>query len=162
NFVEAFADSIFTGSFLHYPKHNVRSSNAAYLQDISLWAGDSQGFKHISMTLPGMQGTTVQLRPDYTQDGSSTCTNGRPTTTSCGVFIDNIVMKSVVTKSDELSRVTLTPVPGTPGVYTGVVTSQAVAGAAGIAVSLAGSASSGSITISSPTVSIPPGSQTSS
>jgi hypothetical protein len=161
NFMEAFADSIMTGSLMYYPRHNVRSSNANYLQDISLWSGDSQGFKHVSMVLPGMQGTTVQLRPDFTQDGSLTCTNLRPTHTLCGVSIDNIVMKSVVTKSDELARITLTPVAGSPGVYSGVVTSQALAGAGGIAVNLTGSVSSGTITVSSPVVTIPAGSQTS-
>ena len=163
-FVEAFAEVISTGGptgFLHYPKHAPRSGNPNYFQDISMWAGDSQGFKHVFMRLPGMEGTTVQLRPDFTQDGSATCTDVRPTHTTCGVMIDNIVMRSVVTKSDELQNVTLTPVPGSPGVYTGRVTSQAVAAAGGIAVSLSGSVSAGTITISPLSVTIPAGSQTS-
>jgi hypothetical protein len=125
-----------------------------------MWAGDSGGFKHVTMKFPGMQGTTISLRPDFTQDSTGTCTNVRPTHTICGVMIDNIVMKSVVTKSDELSRVTLTPVAGSPGVYTGTVISQAVAGTGGILVNLTGSVSAGTITLP-PNVTIPAGSQTS-
>jgi hypothetical protein len=92
--VEAFADEFTTGLFQHYPKHFPRSSNTAYFQDMSAWSGDSVGLKHVRMRLPGMQGTTAQLRFEYTQDSVGTCADLRPGHT-CGVFVDNIVMKSV-------------------------------------------------------------------
>ncbi len=95
NLVEAFAESITTGTSFHFPKHLPRSNSTAYFQDMSVWSGDSGGFKHVSMRLPGMAGTTVQLRFDFTQDSGGTCTDARPTHLSCGVLIDNIVMKSV-------------------------------------------------------------------
>lgn len=98
NLVEAFAEELTTGALFHYPKHNPRSSNAAYFQDMSMWAGDSGGFRHVHMRLPGMAGATIQLRPDYTQDSFGTCADVRPGHT-CGVIIDNIVMKSVVSSS---------------------------------------------------------------
>jgi hypothetical protein len=158
--VESFAEVITTGNIFHYPKHNPRSSNTAYFQDMSMWSGDSGGFRHVNMRLPGMQGATIQLRPDFTQDSIGTCTDVRPTHTTCGVMIDNIVMRSVVTRSDELLKVTLTPVAGSPGEYTGRVTSQAVAAAGGIAVTLSGVVSSGTITLPASVV-IPEGSQTS-
>ena len=158
---EAFAEVITTGSFFHYPKHNPRSNSTAYFQDMSMWSGDSVGFKHVRMRLPGMEGSTVQLRPDFTQDSLFTCTDVRPTHTTCGIMIDNIVMKSIVTKSDELLKVSLVPVVGSPGVYTGTVTSQAVAPAGGILVNLTGSVSAGSITLTVGSVTIPAGSQTS-
>jgi hypothetical protein len=157
NLAEAFAEVITTGSIFHYPKHNPRSSSTAYFQDMSMWAGDSGGFKHVSMRLPGMEGSTVQLRPDFTQDSGFTCTDVRPTHTLCGVMIDNIVMKSVVTRSDELLKVVLTPDSSAPGSFVGVVSSQAVAGAGGIAVSLSGAVSSGSIALPAGVV-IPAGS----
>jgi len=99
NLVEAFAEQITTGNILHYPKHGPRSSNANYFQDMSMWSGDSGGFKHVTMKFPGMAGSTVQLRPDYTQDSSGTCSDVRPGHVSCGVIIDNIVMNSVVSSS---------------------------------------------------------------
>jgi hypothetical protein len=126
NFVDALTESFSTGSFLHYPKHNPRNSNANYFQDISMWAGFSNGFQHVSMRFNGMAGDTIQLRPDYTQDSTAICSDVRPGH-SCGVMIDNIVMKAVVTKSDELSTITLRPVAGQPGVYTCTVNSQAIA-----------------------------------
>jgi hypothetical protein len=92
--VEAFADEFTTGLFQHYPKHFPRSSNTNYFQDMSAWAGDSAGLQHVRMRLPGMQGTTAQLRFEYTQDSIGTCADLRPGHT-CGVFVDNIVMKSV-------------------------------------------------------------------
>jgi len=92
---EAFADEMVTGSLQHYPKHFPRNSNAAYFQDMSAWAGDSQGFQHVRMRLPGMAGSTIQLRFEYTQDAGATCANIRPGH-SCGVMVNNIVIKSVV------------------------------------------------------------------
>lgn len=93
--VEAFADEFTTGSFEHFPKHFPRNSNAAYFQDMSAWAGDSQGIKHVHMRLPGMAGSTVQLRFEFTQDSIGICSDVRPGH-ACGVLVDNIIMKSVV------------------------------------------------------------------
>jgi hypothetical protein len=93
--VEAFEDEFTTGSFDHYPKHFPRNSSAAYFQDMSAWSGDSQGMKHVRMRLPGMAASTVQLRFEYAQDVGGICSDVRPGHT-CGVFFDNVVVKSVV------------------------------------------------------------------
>lgn len=90
---DAFASKFTTGAADGYPKHLPRSQSSAYFQDMSAWAGDSGGMRHVKMRLPGMAGSTVQLRWEYTQDGGGTCSDVRPGH-SCGVFIDNIVMKS--------------------------------------------------------------------
>lgn len=102
--VEAFADELTTNGFKHFPKHLPRNNNPAYLQDMSVWAGDSQGVQHVRMRLPGMAGTVSQLRFEYTQDGSATCLDvgGGPV---CGVSIDNLVLRSV--------RATAAAVPAT-------------------------------------------------
>jgi len=92
---EAFEEEFTTGSIKHYPKHLPRSGNPFYFEDMSVWAGDSGGPKHVRMRLPGMAGRTVQLRFEYTQDESFTCVNVRPGH-ACGVQVDNIVMNSVV------------------------------------------------------------------
>ena len=92
---EAFADQFTTGSLFHYPKHLPRGSSAAYFEDISAWAGDSQGVKHVRLRLPGMAGSTAQLRFEFTQDAIGTCADVRPGH-SCGVSVDNVVVKSVV------------------------------------------------------------------
>ena len=162
---EAFAEELTTGTLNHYPKHLPRGG-APYLEDMSVWAGGNgaapSGFRHVAMRLPGMQGSTVQLRFEYTQDSLGTCNDARPGTgtRACGVMVDNVVVRSVTAKSDELLKVTLTPVAGTPGAYTGTVTSQAVAAAGGIVVALSGVVSSGTITLPAGVV-IPAGSQTS-
>jgi len=93
---EAFEEEFTTGSIKHYPKHLPRSNNPNYFEDMSAWAGDSGGPKHVRMRLPGMAGRTVQLRFEYTQDESFTCTNVRPDRATCGVQVDNIAMNSVV------------------------------------------------------------------
>ena len=92
--VDAFADELTTNGFKHFPKHLPRNNNPAYLQDMSVWAGKSQGVQHVRMRLPGMAGTVSQLRFEYTQDGSATCLDvgGGPI---CGVSIDNLVLRSV-------------------------------------------------------------------
>ena len=92
--VEAYADEFTTGPIKHYPKHLPRSSNPAYFQDMSVWAGDSGGPRRVRMTLPGMAGTIAQLRFEYTQDGFGTCLDvgSGPV---CGVSVDNITIKSV-------------------------------------------------------------------
>jgi hypothetical protein len=94
NLVEAFADQFTTGSFDHYPKHLPRNSDPRYFEDMSVWAGDSGGVQHVRMRLPGMQGSTAQLRFEYTQDSVGTCADPAATGGVCGVFIDNVVVKS--------------------------------------------------------------------
>jgi hypothetical protein len=66
---------------------------------MSAWAGDSGGVKHVRMRLPGMQGSTAQLRFEFTQDSFATCRDVRPTAPACGVFIDNITVTSVVSSA---------------------------------------------------------------
>ncbi len=92
--VEAFEDEFTTDGFFHYPKHLPRNSNPAYFEDVSAWAGESHGFKHVHLRLPGMTGSSVQLRFEFTQDAIGTCADVRPGHT-CGVAVDNIVVKSV-------------------------------------------------------------------
>jgi len=87
---EAFDDGFSTGDFLHYPRHFPRSSNPAYFEDMSAWAGDSGGVQHVKLRLPGMAGSSAQLRFEFTQDSNTICD-----TPPCGVAIDNIVMSSV-------------------------------------------------------------------
>jgi hypothetical protein len=94
NLVEAFATEFTTGTSQHYPKHFPRSTNTAYFEDMSAWAGDSQGVRHVKMRLPGMEGSSFQLRWDYAQDASSDCSTLRPGA-QCGVMIDNVVVQSV-------------------------------------------------------------------
>jgi hypothetical protein len=93
--VEAFEQEFTTGPIKHYPKHLPRSNDPAYFSDMSVWAGASGGWRHVRMKLPGMAGSTVQFRFEYTQDAFATCADVRPTSTVCGVAIDNFVVKSV-------------------------------------------------------------------
>jgi hypothetical protein len=62
---------------------------------MSAWAGDSGGYQHVHMLLPGMAGRTVIFRWDFVQDGGGNCTSVRPSDTNCGVLIDNIVINSL-------------------------------------------------------------------
>jgi hypothetical protein len=91
---EAFADEFVTGTFFHYPKHLPRSGDPAYFQDMSAWAGESQGFRHVRLRLPGMAGSTAQLRFEFTQDSFFICSDVRPGH-ACGVAFDNLVVRSV-------------------------------------------------------------------
>jgi hypothetical protein len=91
---EAFEDEFTTGNFLGYPKHFPRNSSSAYFQDMSAWSGDSHGVQHVHMRLPGMAGSTFQLRFEFTQDAGGICSDLRPGH-SCGVLFDNLVIKSV-------------------------------------------------------------------
>jgi len=81
---------------MHYPKHLPRNNDPVYLEDMSAWSGESGGFKHVSMRLPGMQGSTVRLDFHYTEDSAATCADVRPGR-QCGVIIDNVVMRGVTT-----------------------------------------------------------------
>jgi len=91
---EAFEDEFTTGGIKHYPKHLPRGNNAAYFEDMSVWAGNSGGRQHVRVRLPGMAGSTAQLRFEFTQDSFATCLDvgGGPV---CGVSVDNVVVKSV-------------------------------------------------------------------
>ncbi len=99
---EAFAEEFTTGALQHYPRHLPRFSNPAYFEDMSAWAGDSGGLRHVRMKLPGMAGSRAQLRFEYTQDTNSTCADVRPGHT-CGVLVDNVVVSSVVAAQADLS-----------------------------------------------------------
>jgi hypothetical protein len=97
NLVETFADEFTTGSIQSMPKHEPRNSDANYFPngDMSMWAGFSNGPQHVHLRLPGMAGSTVQLRFEFAQDSGGICTDVRPTHTDCGVSVDNIVVRSV-------------------------------------------------------------------
>jgi hypothetical protein len=95
---EAFEDEFTTGAFEHYPRHLPRSGDPNYFEDMSVWAGSSQGLKHVRLRLPGMQGSIAQLRFEYTQDSLFTCQNVRPGSAACGVFVDNVVVKGVTSR----------------------------------------------------------------
>ena len=98
NLLESFADVFTTGNIQSMPKHMPRNSDPNYFAngDMSMWAGDSNGPQHVHLRLPGMAGTTAQLRFEFAQDGGGICSDVRPTHTDCGVSVDNIVVKSVV------------------------------------------------------------------
>jgi hypothetical protein len=92
--VEAFHDGFTTGALQGYPKHFPRNNDPAYFEDMSAWSGDSSGWKHVKIRLPGAAGTTTQLRFEYTQDSGGTCADVRPGH-NCGFAVDNIVVNSV-------------------------------------------------------------------
>lgn len=94
---EAFESDFTTDGFNGYPKHFPRNSNPFYFEDMSVWAGDSGGLHHVKMRLPGMAGTTSQLRFEFAQDDFATCADVRPGH-ACGVLVDNVVVKSVKAK----------------------------------------------------------------
>ncbi len=94
---EAFAEILTTGSANHFPKHLPRDNNSSYFQDMSVWAGNSNGLVHVSMKFPGtgLAGRQIQLRFEYTDDGSFNCLDVGGSA-PCGVAVDNVVFKSVV------------------------------------------------------------------
>ena len=95
---EAFAQEFTTGTLKHYPKHFPRSGNPSYFEDMSAWSGFSNGLQHVHLRLPGMGGSQFQLRFEYTQDEIAICSDVRPGH-SCGVAIDNVVVRNVVATS---------------------------------------------------------------
>lgn len=102
---EAIEEELRTGSIQHYPKHFPRNSSTSYFEDMSAWAGDSQGFKHVHMKFPGpggLAGATAQLRFEFAQDGFGTCADVRPGH-QCGVMFDNLVVQSVVSVQADLA-----------------------------------------------------------
>lgn len=91
---EAFEQEFTTDGFEHYPKHFPRNSDPNYFEDMSAWAGFSNGTQHVRMKLPGMAGSRVQLRFEFAQDQLGTCADVRPGH-ACGVSLDNVVVRSV-------------------------------------------------------------------
>ena len=131
--IEAFAEEFTTGNVPFYPKHMPRSgaAAAAYLQDLSAWSGSSgAGSRHVHLKLPGMAGTTVQLRWEYTQDSIGTCSDTPhppPAGTPCGVAFDNILMQSAVSVAGTQTTVASSQNPsdsGEPVTFTATVTSN--------------------------------------
>jgi hypothetical protein len=121
---EAFEEEMTTGTLQHYNKHLPRNSAAGYFPngDMSCWAGDSQGFQHVRLRFPGaggLAGGVAQLRFEFTQDGSAICSDVRPGHT-CGVMVDNIVVRSVVSVQP-----TSLAVDSAAGQYSDVVTLKA-------------------------------------
>jgi len=92
--LEAFAEDFTTGSLLHYPKHFPRNSDPSYFEDMSVWAGESGGVKHVHARLPGTTARRLQLRFEYAQDSVGTCADVRAGHT-CGVSVDNVLVQSV-------------------------------------------------------------------
>src|SRR4029077_9141432 len=84
------------------------------LADLSAWAGDSSGYKHVHLKLPGMAGSTAQLRFEYTQDAVFACGNVRPGH-RCGVLVDNIVVRSVQSVTPTQLSLTTSANPATVG-----------------------------------------------
>jgi hypothetical protein len=84
-----------TGNLAHDPAHLPRSGDPDYFEDMSVWGGDSGGLQHVRMRLPGMHGTTAQLRFEYAQDSLFSCQDVRPESLGCGVFIDNVLVRIV-------------------------------------------------------------------
>lgn len=115
--VEAFEQEFTTDGFEHYPKHLPRNSDPNYFEDMSAWSGFSNGIQHVRMRLPGMEGSTAQLRFEFAQDGAGICSDVRPGH-ACGVSIDNIVVRSVVSVTPvaidlQLSSIALRRAAGT-------------------------------------------------
>jgi hypothetical protein len=92
---EAFEDEFTTDGFQHYPKHFPRSGDPNYFEDMSAWSGFSNGTQHVHMKFGGMAGSRAQLRFEFTQDELGICSDVRPGH-ACGVTLDNVVMRSVV------------------------------------------------------------------
>ena len=92
---DGFAENFATGSQIGYPKHLTDDRALNYFGDTSGWAGSSGGMQHVTIRLPGMAGSSAQLRFEYTQDQLGTCTDVRTTSTSCGVLVDNVVVRSM-------------------------------------------------------------------
>jgi hypothetical protein len=92
--IEAFEEEFTTGAIEHYPRHLPANPDPDYFDDMSVWAGDSGGPQHVRMKLPGMAGSTIQLRFEYTQDAIATCADVRPGHT-CGVSVDNVVVRAL-------------------------------------------------------------------
>jgi hypothetical protein len=91
---EAFEEEFTSGTIKHYPKHLPRNDDPNYFQDMSAWAGFSAEPAHVRIRFPGMAGSNVQFRFEYTQDSTVICSDVRPGHT-CGVSVDNFVVRSL-------------------------------------------------------------------
>lgn len=123
--IESFAEEFTTGGVDFYPKHMPRNSNVNYLQDLSAWGGFSNGITHVRLKLPGMAGSTVQLRWEFTQDSIAICSDVRPGHT-CGVAVDNIVMRKAISVAGTQTTVASSQDPsdlGEPVTFAATVTS---------------------------------------
>jgi hypothetical protein len=105
---EAFAQEFTTDGLQHYPKHFPRSDNANYFEDMSAWSGFSNGIQHVRMRLPGMAGSRIQLRFEFTQDESAICSDVRPGH-ACGVSVDNVLVRSVISLAPLLVNLVVQP-----------------------------------------------------
>ncbi len=91
---EAFEKVFTTDGFRHYPKHFPREGDPNYFEDMSAWAGFSNGPQHVHLIFPGMAGSVFQLRFEYTQDQLGLCSDVRPGH-ACGVSLDNVVVRAL-------------------------------------------------------------------
>jgi Big-like domain-containing protein len=96
--LEAVEREMTTGGVTFYPKAFVRNGSLS-MSTLPAWGGDSLGLQHVRVVIPGMAGDTIQLRWEYQQDIIGTCSDVRPTHTDCGVGVDNIVVRSVVSST---------------------------------------------------------------
>jgi len=158
---EAFADAITTGTSEHFPRHLPRSSSTNYFPDMSVWAGNSGGVKHVSIRFPGagLTGRKIQLRFEYTQDASGTCTgNGFPT--PCGVGIDNVQLRLVpatagFTRATTSTAVTSDVNPSTTGQTVTLSATVAPGSASGTVEFFDGVTSLGTAPVAGGTASLP-------
>ncbi|MFH0794209.1 MAG: sialidase family protein [bacterium] len=102
---EAFAEILKTGTMNHFPKHLPRSSSSAYFEDMSVWSGNSGGPVHIFMKFPGagMNGKTIQVRFEYTEDDSGVAAGTK------GVAVDNVVLRHIVSANGSCAAGSLGP-----------------------------------------------------
>ena len=94
---EAFEQEQTFGLLNGYTKHFPRNDQDGdyVFEDMSAWSGDSSGWQHVHMRLPGMAASQVRLNFEYQQDQGGTCADVRPGH-ACGVAVDNVVVRSVV------------------------------------------------------------------
>ncbi|HET7226324.1 MAG TPA: Ig-like domain repeat protein [Candidatus Eisenbacteria bacterium] len=157
---EAIAERFTTGSNNDYPKHFPVSNDANYFEDMAAWAGFSNGYVHVSMKFPGagFVGRSIQLRFEWTQDGSGDCTAAGHAT-PCGVAIDNVVLSLVPTTGTfalQSSATTLTtsPNPATQGSPVQLTAHLTPPGAGGTVEFFDGATSLGTAGVSSDTAGI--------
>jgi hypothetical protein len=84
---------LLNGYTKHYPRVDQDADNV--FEDMSAWSGDSSGWQHVHMRLPGMAASQVRVNFEYQQDQGGTCADVRPGH-ACGVAVDNVVVSSIV------------------------------------------------------------------
>lgn len=157
---EAMAEKFTTGTANGFPKHFPRSNDTNYFEDMAAWAGFSNGYVHVSMKFPGagFVGRSIQLRFEWTQDGSGDCTAAGHAT-PCGVAIDNVVLDLVPTTGTfalQSSATTLTtsPNPATQGSPVQLTAHMTPSGVGGTVEFFDGATSLGTAGVSSDTAGI--------